>query len=135
MEVMAQAIGGLARGGLRGNGGNGGGAHRPKGQSSYQDFLKTHPPTFTSSDEPLEAEHWLRTMEQKFRLLGVTDEQKVHFASQQLLGSAGAWWETFQATELPDHLTTLQEFSTAFQEFFIPAGVINQKVTEFLELR
>ena len=34
-----------------------------------------------------------------------------------------------------DHPTTWQEFSTAFREFFIPAGVINQKVTEFLELR
>ena len=46
-------------------------------------------------DEPLEAEHWLRTMEQKFRLLGVVDEQKVYFVAQQLLGSIGAWWETF----------------------------------------
>ena len=57
MDIMAQAIAGLARGGHGGNGGNGGGAHRPEGQSSYQDFLKTHPPTFTPSDEPLEAEH------------------------------------------------------------------------------
>ncbi|XP_066351109.1 uncharacterized protein [Miscanthus floridulus] len=135
MDIMAQAITGLARGGHGGNGGNGGGARHSKGQSSYQDFLKTHPPTFTPSDEPLEAEHWIRTLEQKFWLLEVTDEQKVYFAVQQLLGSAGAWWETFQATEQPDHPATWQEFSTAFREFFIPAGVINQKVTEFLELR
>ena len=57
MEIMAQAIAGLARGGPRGNGGNGGGAHHPEGQSSYQDFLKTHLPTFTPLDEPLEVEH------------------------------------------------------------------------------
>ena len=57
MDIMAQAITGLARGGHGGHGGNGGGARRPEGQSSYQDFLKTHPPTFTPSDEPLEAEH------------------------------------------------------------------------------
>ena len=135
MEIMAQAVAGLARGGPGGNGGNGGGARRPEGQSSYQDFLKTHPPTFTLLDDPLEAEHWLRMLEQKFRLLGVANEQKVHFASQQLLGSAGAWWETFLAAELPDHPATWQEFSTAFREFFIPAGVIHQKVTEFMELR
>ena len=135
MDIMAQAIAGLARGAHGGHGGNGGGAHRPEGLSSYQDFLKIHPPTFTPSDEPLEVEHWLRTLEQKFWLLRVTDEQKVYFATQQLLGSAGAWWETFQATEQPDHPATWQEFSTAFREFFIPAGVINQKVTEFLELR
>jgi len=91
MDIMAQAIAGLARGGHGGNGGNGGGARRPGGSSSYKDFLKTHPPTFTPSDEPLEAEHWLRTLKQKFLLLDVTDEQKVRFAAQQLLGSAGAW--------------------------------------------
>ena len=82
MDIMAQAVAGLARGGHGGNGGNGGGARRPKGQSSYQDFLKTHPPTFTPSDEPLDAEHWLHILEQKFLLLDVADEQKVRFAAQ-----------------------------------------------------
>ena len=32
--------------------------------------------------EPLDVEHWLRIMEQKFQLLTVTDEQKVRFATQ-----------------------------------------------------
>ena len=45
--------------------------------------------------EPLDAEHWLRILEQKFLLLTVTEEQKVRFAAQQLLGSASAWWDTF----------------------------------------
>ena len=52
MEIMAQAIAGFARGGHRGNGGNEGGARCPECPSSYQDFLKTHPPTFTLIDEP-----------------------------------------------------------------------------------
>ena len=82
MEIMAQAVAGFARGGHGGNGGNGGGAHRPEGPSSYQDFLKTHPPTFTPSDEPLDTEHWLRILEQKFLLLNVADEQKVRFVAQ-----------------------------------------------------
>jgi len=81
MDIMAQAVVGLAHGGHGGNGGNGGDARHPRGSSSYQDFLKTHPPTFTLSDEPLEAEHWLRTLEQKFLLLDVADEQKVRFAA------------------------------------------------------
>ena len=74
MEIMAQAVAGLARGGHGGHGGNEGGARRPGGQSSYQDFLKNHAPTFTPSDESLEAEHWLHTLEQKFWLVGVIDE-------------------------------------------------------------
>ena len=51
-EIMAQAIAGFARGGHEGNGGNGGGVRCSEGPSSYQDFLKTHPPTFTLIDEP-----------------------------------------------------------------------------------
>ena len=43
-ELLAQAIGGFARGGHGGNGGNGGGGHGPEGPCSYQDFLKTHHP-------------------------------------------------------------------------------------------
>ena len=86
MELLAQAISGFAHGGHGGNGGNGGGARCLEGPSSYQDFLKTHPPTFTSTDEPLDVEHWHRILEQKFLLLNVADEQKVHFAVPQLLG-------------------------------------------------
>ncbi|XP_066323575.1 uncharacterized protein [Miscanthus floridulus] len=75
---------GLAHGGHGGNGGNGGGAHHLEGPSSYQDFLKTHPPTFTQSNEPLDVAHWLRILEQKFLLLDVADEQKVRFAAQKV---------------------------------------------------
>ena len=74
LEMLAQAIGGFACGGHRGNGGNGGGARGPEGTYSYQDFLKTHPPTFTLTAEPLDAEHWLRILEQKFLLLTITEE-------------------------------------------------------------
>ena len=35
MELLAQAIGGFARGGHGGNGGNGGGARGPEGPCSY----------------------------------------------------------------------------------------------------
>ena len=82
MELLAQAITGFACGGHGSNGGNRGGARSPKGPCSYQDFLKTHPPMFTLSAKPLDAEHWLRILEQKFLLLNVTDEQKVRFAAQ-----------------------------------------------------
>ena len=34
-----------------------------------------------------------------------------------------------------DHRVTWQEFTTAFREYYIPAGVLNRKLTEFLDLR
>ena len=34
-----------------------------------------------------------------------------------------------------DHRVTWQEFTEAFREFYTPAGVLNKKLTEFLDLR
>jgi hypothetical protein len=89
---------------------------------------------FTPMKEPLDAEHWLHVMEQKFQLLTITKELRVYFAAQQLLGSASAWWDTFNAMQLVDHHVTWQEFIAAFRKYYIPVELLNQKVTEFLEL-
>ena len=34
-----------------------------------------------------------------------------------------------------DHHVTWQEFTAAFREYYIPAGVLNRKLTEFLDLK
>jgi hypothetical protein len=64
--MLTQAISGFARGGPGGNGRNEGGARGLEGPCSYQDFLKTHPPMFMLIAEPIDVEHWLRILEQKF---------------------------------------------------------------------
>ena len=45
---------------------------------------------FTKADEPLEADDWLQTTEQKFDLIPCTEMQKPVFAAQQLRGAVGA---------------------------------------------
>ena len=57
------------------------------------------------------------------------------FAAQQLLGSASACWDTFNALQPVDHRVTWQEFTAAFREYYIPTGVLNRKLMEFLDLR
>jgi hypothetical protein len=59
------------------------------GETTYVDFTDTCPPVFSKADEPLEADEWLRTMEQKFDLLQCTEYQKPVFAAQQLKGAVG----------------------------------------------
>ncbi|XP_066320264.1 uncharacterized protein [Miscanthus floridulus] len=90
---------------------------------------------FTLTAEPLDVEHWLRILEQKFQLLNVMDEQKVCFAAQQLLGSTSTWQDTFNAMQPMDHHVTWQEFTTAFRQFYISIGLLNRKLSEFLELK
>ena len=37
--------------------------------------------------------------------------------------------------QLVDHHVTWQEFTTTFREYYIPAGVLNLKLMEFLDLK
>uniref|UniRef100_UPI0022B65FDB hypothetical protein n=1 Tax=Aeromonas jandaei TaxID=650 RepID=UPI0022B65FDB len=52
----------------------------PNQYNSFKDFLDTRPPIFKEATEPLEAEEWLHTMEQKFQLLRLTEELKAEYA-------------------------------------------------------
>jgi hypothetical protein len=58
--------------------------------SSYSDFLATHPPVFADATDPLEADSWLRTTESMFGLLHCIEYQKTLYAAEQLRGSARA---------------------------------------------
>jgi hypothetical protein len=76
------------------------------GETTYVDFTDTRPPVFSKADEPLEADDWLRTMEQKFELIQCTEYQKPMFAAQQLRGVAGAWWANLVAAQPAGHRIT-----------------------------
>jgi hypothetical protein len=68
----------------------GNGAWNAQGQAltTYSEFLATDPSTFAEAGEPLEVDHWLHTIESKFRLLHCTEHQKTLFIVQQLLENA-----------------------------------------------
>ena len=67
------------------------------------DFTDTRPPVFSKAEEPLEADDWLRTIEQKFELIHCTEVQKPRFAAQQLRGATGAWWANLVAVQPAGH--------------------------------
>jgi hypothetical protein len=50
--------------------------------TSYSEFLVTHPPLFSGGKDPLEADDWLRTTESKFSLHYCTEYQKTLYAAQ-----------------------------------------------------
>ena len=52
--------------------------------SSFKDFMDSKPPVFKEAVEQLEADEWINTMEQLFRLLRLTEELKAQYASHQL---------------------------------------------------
>jgi hypothetical protein len=58
--------------------------------TSYIDFLVTHPPIFSGAKDLLETDDWLRITESKFGVLHCTEYQKTLYAAQQLRGPVGA---------------------------------------------
>jgi hypothetical protein len=47
----------------------GGRRHQPAQAAGYQDFLATQPPLFTATEEPLDADAWIKIIELKFALI------------------------------------------------------------------
>jgi hypothetical protein len=66
-------------------------------ETSYLDFSETRPPLFVKAKNPLEADEWIRVIEQKFGLLRCMETQKPLFAAQQLRGPASTWWGNYVA--------------------------------------
>ena len=102
----------------------------------YQDFFGTQPPLFHKTDEPLNADAWLRTIESKFALLAVpcSEANKTLFATQQLHGTARIWWDNYRAMLPADHVVTWEEFKTTFRVHHILEGLLERKLNEFLVL-
>jgi hypothetical protein len=81
------------------NNNNNGGNGNDEPQTKLRDFQNSNPPTFTKSTEPLDADDWLRTIENKLEYAGVGVNEKVLYATHFLAGPAGAWWENVRAMQ------------------------------------
>jgi hypothetical protein len=114
-----------------------GGRGQPQGprDTTYLEFSETHPPLFVKAEEPLEADEWVRVMEQKFRPIRCTEIQKPLFATQQLRGPASTWWANFSAIQPARHQVTWEEFKLAFREQYVLEGVLQMKLEEFIRLK
>jgi hypothetical protein len=60
------------------------GRHEVNQYNNFNNFMDTKPPIFEEAAEPLEADEWINTMEQKFRLLRLTEELKTEYVAHQL---------------------------------------------------
>ena len=99
----------------------------PNQYSSLKDFLDTKPPIFKVAKEPLQANEWLNTIEQKFHLLRVTQHQKIEYASHQLQGLARIWWTHFLSSLPANAQVTWEQFKLAFRGHHIPLGLMRMK--------
>ncbi|BAF23431.1 Os08g0315200 [Oryza sativa Japonica Group] len=112
--------------------GAGGGGHHAAG--GLAEFQRTQPPVFTRSDDPLDADDWLRTIERKLTLIRCPDAEKTNLAAEQLQAAAGDWWENFLAMQPDGRVVTWAQFRDAFRAAHVPKGIMDLKQCEFLSL-
>jgi hypothetical protein len=114
-----------------------GGSAPPQGpcETTYLDFSEMCPPLFVKAEDPLEADEWIRVMEQKFGLIRCIETHKPLFTAQQLRGSTCTWWGNFVAVQPAGHQVTWDKFKLAFRENYIPEGVLHMEQKEFIRLK
>lgn len=82
--------------------GDGHGEEAPR--SRLRDFQNTNPPVFSKCTTPLDADDWLRTIENNLEVAAVGYNDKVLLATHFLAGPARAWWENVKAMHAPGHV-------------------------------
>src|SRR5215217_2987363 len=102
--------------------------------SKLKNFQNTNPPMFSKTEEPLDADDWLRTMENNLEVAGVEAAEKVLFATHYLAGPARAWWTSTRAMN-GGQVMTWADFKLKFSKYHVPPGLIKKMRDEFRELK
>ncbi|KAK1628994.1 hypothetical protein QYE76_003309 [Lolium multiflorum] len=89
---------------------------------------------FSKTEEPLDADDWLQTMENNLEVAGVEAAEKVLFATHYLAGPARAWWTSTRAMNA-GQIMTWADFKLKFSKYHVPPGLIKKMRDEFRELK
>ena len=108
--------------------------NQPGHHSKLSNFQRTKPPSFCRAIDPLDADDWLRTMENKLEIARTDKGDKVPFVTHYLEGTAAIWWENEKAMGTADEEITWSRFKGQFRKYHIPTGVMKTKQHEFLAL-
>ncbi|KAK1686229.1 hypothetical protein QYE76_047077 [Lolium multiflorum] len=102
--------------------------------SKLKNFQNTNPPVFSKTEEPLDTDDWLQTMENNLEVAGVEANEMVLFATHYLAGPARAWWTSTHAMN-GGQFMTWEDFKLKFSKYHVPPGLIKKMRDEFRELK
>jgi hypothetical protein len=107
----------------------------PAPRDKHKEFMSHHPPTYSHSTDPLDADDWLKTVTKKLERAQCNDREMVLYASGRLEGQASDWWDAYTVAHPAPNTITWQRFRDAFRAHHIPDGVLKLKQREFLALK
>jgi hypothetical protein len=111
-----------------------GGGNGVNQYSKFKNFMDTRPLIFKKAAEPLDAGEWINTMEDKFCVLRLIEVMKTEYVAHQLQGPDGMLWKHHRTTFPLNAQISWREFSDAFRGVYIPPGLTEMKLGEFLVL-
>jgi hypothetical protein len=82
----------------------------PPPVNKHRKFMSHHPPTYSHSVHPLDADDCLKTINKKLNITQCNDREKVFYASGHLEGASSDWWDDYTAAHAATDTTTSQEF-------------------------
>jgi hypothetical protein len=107
----------------------------PQPRDKHKEFISHHPPTYSHSSDPLDADEWLKTVTKKLEIVQCTDREMVLYAAGRLTGQVANWWDTYSTAHPNRNNITWQEFRDNYRTYHIPSRVIKLKQKEFLALK
>jgi hypothetical protein len=104
-------------------------------QDKMTEFMRLKSPTFVGSDNPMEADDWLKIIERKLDTIHCNGRDRVLLATHQLIRIALSWWEAYSGAVDNANTITWQEFVEEFRRYHIPDGIMKLKSNEFRNLK
>ena len=96
------------------------GHHQQPAAVTLHDFTRLNPTEFRNSEQPLDADDWLRDISQELESANVAPANFVTFATYHLKGPAAEWWSTHKRS-LPDgEIISWDDFQSVFRARYIP---------------
>jgi hypothetical protein len=78
----------------------------PTPRDKHKEFMSHHPPTYSHSTDPLDADDWLKTVTKKSERAQCNDREMVLYASSRLEGLATDWWDAYTAAHTAPNTIT-----------------------------
>ncbi|XP_074338390.1 uncharacterized protein LOC141676579 [Apium graveolens] len=92
------------------------------------------PQEFRRTQDPVEAQSWLKEMEKSFKLAVVSEEKKVDYVSYFQKDEANYWWESARALE-EEEVIIWGRFKKIFLNKYFLRNMQTQMQLKFFELK